>query len=661
MLNTQIRHSIFSLTTLLLLVMPGAICAQKAAGITPDKATRITDPVTLTVQSGSNYVRFDADHLPAVITYTSAPFGTIPEALVQNDTIKAERVFSDCSLVWKWTIREAEMTQIVEIKAHENATIHIEPYTCQTTSSDTTATACGPFTWKGKTYTQSGDYTYNTTNAGGCDSIITLHLTVNHSTTGEETETACDSLEWNGKWYKESGDYTYKTSNAAGCDSTATLHLTVYSSYHLTLKDTASCEEYQWSDTTIYDSGTYTRVLKTVNGCDSVVTQTVRVLDSTEGERTVTAYDSYTTNMGQKITTSFENGGPIEYYTNAAGCDSMVNLHVYIRHLQVNDTIERSVCDSELPFKWYGKTYMESGLYSTDTILGAKEDGVYMDTVHTVNLTVNKTYAVDTIADLCGTSFEWRDQTYTESGVHPFNGTTTAGCDSIVTLRLTLRKPTTGDTTATAYEPFVWHGTTYTKSGTYTYQTTNVAGCDSTVTLHLTVSERPVYDTVLVYFCSKSGIEEHGYVVDDKILWYTPYEYEKPSKDWYMEGVVTDEANKGAYVNFLLAQENLQKHYVEPLTPVTVVYWRYRERGASSQTEVVINRTQPQWVERGTISIEVQFQCGQRFYDSFTVGDMTEDMEQVSGEEQAIKRMEDGQVVIIRNGAKYTILGTKIQ
>ena len=661
MLNTQIRHSIFSLTTLLLLVMPGAICAQKAAGITPDKATRITDPVTLTVQSGSNYVRFDADHLPAVITYTSAPFGTIPEALVQNDTIKAERVFSDCSLVWKWTIREAEMTQIVEIKAHENATIHVEPYSCQTTNSDTTATACDSLEWKGTTYKQSGDYTYKTTNAGGCDSIITLHLTINYSTQSETTETACDSLEWNGKWYKESGDYTYKTSNAAGCDSTATLHLTVYSSYHLTLKDTASCEEYQWGDTTIYNSGTYTRVLKTVNGCDSVVTQKVTINTETYGTEYITAYDSYTTNIGQKITTSCENGGPIEYYTNAAGCDSMVNLHVYIRHLQVNDTIERSVCDSELPFRWYGKSYTGSGLYTTDTIQGEAVNGVYMDTVHTVNLTVNKTYAVDTIADLCGTSFEWRGQTYMESGVHPFKGTTAAGCDSIVTLRLTLRKPTTGDTTATAYEPFTWHGTTYTESGTYTYQTTNVAGCDSIVTLHLTVSERPVYDTVLVYFCSKSGIEEHGYVADDKILWYTPYEYEKPSKDWYMEGVVTDEANKGAYVNFLLVQENLQKHYVEPLTPVTVVYWRYRERGASSQTEVVINRTQPQWVERGTISIEVQFQCGQRFYDSFTVGDMTEDMEQVSGEEQAIKRMENGQVVIIRNGAKYTILGTKIQ
>lgn len=667
MLNTQIRHIILNLTTLLLLVMPGTICAQKAAGITPDKATRITDPVTLTVQSGSNYIRFDEDRLPAVVTYVpSTPFGTIPEALALNDTIKAERVFADCSLMWRWIIPDAEAVQIIEIKAHENATIHIEPYTCQTTSSDTTAAACGPFTWKGKTYTQSGNYADTTKNAAGCDSIITLLLTVNHSTTGEETETACDSLEWNGKWYKESGDYTYKTSNAAGCDSTATLHLTIHHSVSVMLKDTAICEtddgyEYIWGDTTITKAGTYTRHFKTAYGCDSAVTQTVRFLAMTYGTATVTAYDSYTTNIG--ITYHRTMIGLWDYYTNAAGCDSVVTLNLYIRHLQVNDTIKRSVCESELPFKWYGKTYKESGLYTTDTIHGEAVNGVYMDTVHTVNLTVNKTYAVDTIADLCGTSFEWRGQTYMESGVHPFKGTTAAGCDSIVTLRLTLRKPTTGDTTATAYEPFVWHGTTYAESGTYTYQTTNVAGCDSTVTLHLTVSERPVYDTVIVYYCPKSGIEEHIDATSNPMLWYKPYEYEKPSKEWYMEGVVTGEKNDGAYVNFLKAVQNLHEHYEgeEQLTPVTTIYWRYRERGASSQTEVVINRTQPQWVERGTISIEVQFQCGQRFYDSFTVGDMTEDMEQVSGDEQAIKRVENGQVVIIRNGAKYTILGTKIQ
>jgi hypothetical protein len=38
--------------------------------------------------------------------------------------------------------------------------------------------ACGSYTWNGNTYTQSGTYTYQTTNAAGCDSTATLELTV---------------------------------------------------------------------------------------------------------------------------------------------------------------------------------------------------------------------------------------------------------------------------------------------------------------------------------------------------------------------------------------------------------------------------------------------------------------------------------------------------
>ncbi len=47
-----------------------------------------------------------------------------------------------------------------------------------TSSSDTTATTCGAFTWKGVTYTTSGNYTYKTINSVGCDSVVTLHLTI---------------------------------------------------------------------------------------------------------------------------------------------------------------------------------------------------------------------------------------------------------------------------------------------------------------------------------------------------------------------------------------------------------------------------------------------------------------------------------------------------
>ena len=48
---------------------------------------------------------------------------------------------------------------------------------------------------------------------------------------------------------------------------------------------------------------------------------------------------------------------------------------------------------------------------------------------------------------------------------------------------------TTGDTTALAQNSFTWYGMTYTKTDTLTYVFIKTDGCDSTVTLHLTVIE----------------------------------------------------------------------------------------------------------------------------------------------------------------------------
>ena len=104
---------------------------------------------------------------------------------------------------------------------------------CHTTFGDTTAVACESFTWHGTTYTESGDYTsYQsyTSNSSGCDSVVTLHLTINHTTFGDTTAVACESFTWRGTTYTESGDYTsYQsyTSNSSGCDSVVTLHLTI--------------------------------------------------------------------------------------------------------------------------------------------------------------------------------------------------------------------------------------------------------------------------------------------------------------------------------------------------------------------------------------------------------------------------------------------------
>ena len=128
-----------------------------------------------------------------------------------------------------------------------------------------------------------------------------------------------------------------------------------------------------------------------------------------------------------------------------------------------------------------------------------------------------------------------------------------------------------------------------------------------------------------------------------------------------MEGVITGAVNTGANVNFRRVEENMDAYYQIPLMPVMAIYWRYQKRNEPSLSDLTISAQQPQWMETGTISMEVQFQCGQRFYDSFTVGNMTEGMEQLNDSEMPIKRIENGQVVIIRGGVKYTVFGTKIE
>ncbi len=94
-------------------------------------------------------------------------------------------------------------------------------------------------------------------------------------------------------------------------------------------------------------------------------------------------------------------------------------------------------------------------------------------------------------ASICdGQLYTLNGQTYTTAGIYYDTLTNAAGCDSVITLILTVN-PTfnlTIDTTILQGESIIFNNTTYTESGTYTTNLTTVNGCDSTVTLNLTVS-----------------------------------------------------------------------------------------------------------------------------------------------------------------------------
>jgi len=97
------------------------------------------------------------------------------------------------------------------------------------TSSTANETACESYTWNGSTYNQNGQYSFQTSSINGCDSTATLTLTINQPSSSTQSQISLDSYTWpvNGQTYTQSGTYTAVIPNASGCDSTITLDLTL--------------------------------------------------------------------------------------------------------------------------------------------------------------------------------------------------------------------------------------------------------------------------------------------------------------------------------------------------------------------------------------------------------------------------------------------------
>ena len=93
-----------------------------------------------------------------------------------------------------------------------------------------TVTACDSFDWDGMTYDSTGMYTNVYTDLNGCDSTVTLDLTINNSSSSTVTVAACDSFDWDGMTYDSTGLYTNVYTDLNGCDSTVTLDLTIHES-----------------------------------------------------------------------------------------------------------------------------------------------------------------------------------------------------------------------------------------------------------------------------------------------------------------------------------------------------------------------------------------------------------------------------------------------
>ena len=87
--------------------------------------------------------------------------------------------------------------------------------------------SCESYAFAGSTLTESGEYFGEFVATNGCDSLVTLTLTILEPTAGGDEITAEGSYDWNGVIYSETGTYEQVLTGQNGCDSVATLNLTI--------------------------------------------------------------------------------------------------------------------------------------------------------------------------------------------------------------------------------------------------------------------------------------------------------------------------------------------------------------------------------------------------------------------------------------------------
>lgn len=236
----------------------------------------------------------------------------------------------------------------------------VNPCSSGPSFSNFSVTACDMYT------VPSGDETYSTAGTmtvmdtiptvGGCDSIMTISLTINSSSTGIDVQSACDSLIWTDgiTYYADNSVATDTFTNVAGCDSVVTLNLTVTNATSGT-DILSGCDSIVWIDGNTYttSNNTATHTLTNSVGCDSVVTLDLTIEYSSGSTDTQSACTSYLWIDGNTYSSS--NNTATHVLTNVAGCDSVITLDLTI-HVDTTTTVSGGTITSNqataTSFQW---------------------------------------------------------------------------------------------------------------------------------------------------------------------------------------------------------------------------------------------------------------------------------------------------------------------
>lgn len=286
----------------------------------------------------------------------------------------------------------------------------------------------------GKVATSNGLY-YDTlygANQYGCDSIILTQVTIKPSSTNYDTIHVCDSfvmplgsiIKTNG-WYAD----TLIGANARGCDSIFGRFITVSN----TVTATITMQE---CDSAFLGSQWYTQSqnvvlqLNTISGCDSILTVQLSIVPRTRKVLLVETCDLYLSPSGKTLTSSGTFYDTL-YKGNKYGCDSIIEIQLTI-HSSANTSPIVQACDSFVSA--LGSVYYVSGLYTEklQTVHGCDSTVIY-------DVRINKSSSYGYFMMACD-SAKINGNWYTNNQMVNYAIQNAAGCDSLISVNLSIVK-----------------------------------------------------------------------------------------------------------------------------------------------------------------------------------------------------------------------------
>jgi gliding motility-associated-like protein len=362
------------------------------------------------------------------------------------------------------------------------------------------------FTFNSIDYDSSGTYIDTLVNFLGCDSIVTLNLTVNpnQSTIVDAVICSDDVYDFNGVPLNTSGTFTDLLITFLGCDSLVTLNLTVFDVL-FTVLDEEICEGERFSFNGVdYDqTGTYIDTLLSTAACDSIVTLNllVKPISFFSFDVVICERDTFDFN-GDLLTTT---GVFVDTLLGSNGCDSIITLNLQVNPSPIT-VLNESICDGEV-FDFDGDPITTTGTFT-------KVLSTYLncDSTVTLNLLVQPVQTTNLSATICSNeTFDFNGVALNTAGFYTDLFATYLGCDSTVNLTLTVNPIATSSISETICqgETYNFNGLDLTAAGVYVDTLRTFQDCDSIITLTLTVNPLSTFDFTEV-ICDGESFDFNG-------------------------------------------------------------------------------------------------------------------------------------------------------